>query len=96
MTRLFPLAYAGTLVLALPLLIAAPASAATLVNSDGEDYSFQIVDEDGTIEYVIEAGQTLDEVCETKCKLIIEGVGEVDAIKGDTVVIREKKIEKRS
>ncbi len=96
MTRLTPLAFAGTLVLALPLLIAAPASAATLVNSDGEEYAFQIVEDDGSIEYVIEGGQTLDELCEKKCKLIIEGVGEIDTQQGETVVIKDKKLEKRS
>lgn len=91
----------GAVAALLPLALmtgvpATGATAATLMNQDGETYDFHVTDEHGRVDFAIEAGQTLEEVCEEKCKIVIEGVGEVEVIKTDTVVIKDGKVEKRS
>lgn len=80
----------------LPFAVMTGARAATLVNEDGEAYDFSIIDEAGQIDFSIEGGQTLEELCEEKCKLVIEGVGEFEVNKTDTVYIKAGKAEKRS
>lgn len=74
-------------------LFALPASAVSLQNKDSKAYDIKIKGSSSTSSTSIQAGTVKGSVC-SSCKIIVNGVGEIDASGSDRVVIKNGRLSK--
>ena len=74
-----------------------PAWAVDIYNSDDRDYEVTIIteDEEGSSTFTLYAGRSEEGVCDA-CKILIEGIGTIDAEDSDTIEIVGGKLTKKS
>ena len=67
--------------------LAAPASAASVINEDKMPYVLLVSSDRGAREITVRPGQTVRDLCET-CEVSIEDIGVLTIARGDRVIIR--------
>ena len=80
----------------LALMAWSPALAVDIYNSDDRDYEVTIIsaDEEGSSTFTLYAGGSEEGVCDA-CKIMIEGIGIIDADYSDTIEIVGGKLTKK-
>ncbi len=68
--------------------------AVSLQNKDSKSYDIKVKGSSSTMSTSISSGTTKGSICSSSCKIIVDGVGEIEASGSDRVVIKNGSLSK--
>ena len=68
--------------------------AVSLQNKDSKSYDIKVKGSSSTMSTSIGSGTTKGSICSSSCKIIVDGVGEIEASGSDRVVIKNGSLSK--
>ena len=82
--------------MAAAILLVAPASAVDVENDDENAYEITITGDNGeAANFELTPGARESDVCAMRCTVNVEGIGSIDALEDELVVIRDGQLSKQ-
>ena len=79
------------IVLAVALFASSNAFAVSLINKDSKSYDIKVIGS-STMSTSIQSGTVKNGICNSSCKIVVDGVGDIEASGSDKVVIKDGKL----
>lgn len=76
------------------VFVSSSSFAVSLQNKDSKSYDIKVKGSSSTMSTSISGGTTKGSICSSSCKIIVDGVGEIEASGSDKVIIKNGSLSK--